>query len=278
MRSKIPICLLCSKAPRPRAEVTLSTLVIMSRYEPEPEPSDLSRPKIDVSRPHSARMYDYYLGGKDHFEADRLTAEKALRSWAAVRTGVRENRAFLGRAVRYLAEEAGIRKFLDIGTGLPRPESHKSQPKSRSQPIREHGARRKRGENEMRRKVTAAILAAVATAHFMASRNRCRRCVSERLVRRISPPCATSSGQPESASATSAWPRSPMTSLPAGDADDLHRSTVERAVPRTMRVPPALRRRADRRAARDPRPRVGVRAGSPAPGVHAPRDHPGATT
>ncbi|MGH3382099.1 MAG: SAM-dependent methyltransferase [Actinoallomurus sp.] len=91
----------------------------MSRYEPEPEPSDLSRPKIDVSRPHAARMYDYYLGGKDHFEADRLTAEKALQSWAAVRTGVRENRAFLGRAVRYLAEEAGIRQFLDIGTGLP---------------------------------------------------------------------------------------------------------------------------------------------------------------
>jgi O-methyltransferase involved in polyketide biosynthesis len=64
-------------------------------------------------------MYDYYLGGKDHFEADRVTAEKALESWSSVRTGVRENRAFLGRVVRYLAEEAGIRQFLDIGTGLP---------------------------------------------------------------------------------------------------------------------------------------------------------------
>jgi hypothetical protein len=64
-------------------------------------------------------MYDYYLGGKDHYQADRVTAEKAVESWPAVRTAVRENRAFLGRAVRYLVQEAGIRQFLDIGTGLP---------------------------------------------------------------------------------------------------------------------------------------------------------------
>jgi SAM-dependent methyltransferase len=76
-------------------------------------------PGIDVSRAHSARMYDYYLGGKDHYAADRATAEKAMRSWRSVRTAVRENRAFLGRAVRHLAAEAGIRQFLDIGTGLP---------------------------------------------------------------------------------------------------------------------------------------------------------------
>jgi S-adenosyl methyltransferase len=77
------------------------------------------QPVIDTSKPHSARMYDYYLGGKDNFAADRQTAEKAMLSWRAVRTAVRENRAFLGRAVRYLAGEAGIRQFLDIGTGLP---------------------------------------------------------------------------------------------------------------------------------------------------------------
>jgi hypothetical protein len=64
-------------------------------------------------------MYDYYLGGKDHFAADRETAEKAMTSWTSVRTAVRENRSFLGRAVRYLADEVGIRQFLDIGTGLP---------------------------------------------------------------------------------------------------------------------------------------------------------------
>ncbi len=74
---------------------------------------------IDTSKPHSARVYDFYLGGKDHFAADRETGEKAMRSWPAVRTAVRENRAFLGRAVRYLACDAGIRQFLDIGTGLP---------------------------------------------------------------------------------------------------------------------------------------------------------------
>ena len=76
-------------------------------------------PDIDTSRPHTARMYDYYLGGKDHFAADREAADKALASWPSARTGLRENRKFLGRAVRYLAAEAGIRQFLDIGTGLP---------------------------------------------------------------------------------------------------------------------------------------------------------------
>ena len=76
-------------------------------------------PYIDASRPHPARMYDYYIGGKNHFAADRLVADKALASWPAGRIGLRENRAFLGRAVRYLAAEAGIRQFLDLGSGLP---------------------------------------------------------------------------------------------------------------------------------------------------------------
>jgi hypothetical protein len=65
------------------------------------------------------RFYDYYLGGKNHFAADRETAAKVLRSTPHPRTFARENRAFLGRVVRYLAVEAGIRQFLDIGTGLP---------------------------------------------------------------------------------------------------------------------------------------------------------------
>ncbi len=76
-------------------------------------------PGIDVSRPHPARIYDYFLGGKDNFAADRETAGRVLESWGAVRTAVRENRAFLARAVRYLAAEAGVRQFLDIGAGLP---------------------------------------------------------------------------------------------------------------------------------------------------------------
>jgi SAM-dependent methyltransferase len=76
-------------------------------------------PELDVTRPHPARMYDYYLGGKNHFAADREAAAKVLQSTPHPGTFARENRAFLGRAVRYLAKEAGIRQFLDIGTGLP---------------------------------------------------------------------------------------------------------------------------------------------------------------
>jgi len=76
-------------------------------------------PEIDTSRPHPARMYDYYIGGKNHFAADREVADAALAHWPAGRIGLRENRKFLGRAVRYLAGEAGIRQFLDIGSGLP---------------------------------------------------------------------------------------------------------------------------------------------------------------
>jgi SAM-dependent methyltransferase len=82
--------------------------------EPEGVP-----PEIDVTKPHPARMYDYFLGGKDNFAADRAIATQVLDSWGSVRTAVRENRAFLGRAVKYLAGEAGISQFLDLGTGLP---------------------------------------------------------------------------------------------------------------------------------------------------------------
>ena len=78
-----------------------------------------TQPDIDTSKPHPARMYDYYIGGKNHFAADRAVADKALASWPAGRIGLRENRKFLGRVVRYLAAEAGITQFLDIGSGLP---------------------------------------------------------------------------------------------------------------------------------------------------------------
>jgi hypothetical protein len=83
-----------------------------------PESKDLP-PGIDFSRPHIARMYDYLLGGKDNFAVDRETMEVGLRSWPGARVYARENRKFLGRSVEYLVREAGIRQFLDIGTGLP---------------------------------------------------------------------------------------------------------------------------------------------------------------
>ena len=74
---------------------------------------------VDGHVPSIARMYDYYLGGKDNFAADRAAADQLLETAPEVVSIARENRAFLGRAVRYLAREAGIRQFLDIGTGLP---------------------------------------------------------------------------------------------------------------------------------------------------------------
>ena len=77
------------------------------------------QPKIDTSKPHPARIYDFFLGGKDHFAADRETAHVLLQLNPTGRTIARENRAFLGRVVRWLVAEAGIRQFLDIGTGLP---------------------------------------------------------------------------------------------------------------------------------------------------------------
>ena len=74
---------------------------------------------FDTSVPHIARVYDYWLGGKDNFEADRAAAEQVIDTFPDVLVSVRAQRAFLGRAVHYLVAEAGIRQFLDIGTGLP---------------------------------------------------------------------------------------------------------------------------------------------------------------
>jgi hypothetical protein len=74
---------------------------------------------VDTSRPHTARMYDYLLSGKDHFAIDRATMDVGLRSWPGARVYARENRRFLARAVEYLVREAGVRQFLDVGTGLP---------------------------------------------------------------------------------------------------------------------------------------------------------------
>jgi SAM-dependent methyltransferase len=74
---------------------------------------------LDVSVPNVARMYDYYLGGKDNFEADRIAAEEVLAHLPGQRRSALENRRFLRRVVRYLTAEAGIGQFLDIGVGLP---------------------------------------------------------------------------------------------------------------------------------------------------------------
>ncbi len=77
------------------------------------------RPKIDTSVPHSARVWNYWLGGKDHYPPDRMVGDQVMAMFPDITRLARADRAFLGRAVRYLAGEAGIRQFLDIGTGLP---------------------------------------------------------------------------------------------------------------------------------------------------------------
>ncbi|GAA2848776.1 hypothetical protein Acy02nite_01530 [Actinoplanes cyaneus] len=75
--------------------------------------------KLDTGVPHPARRYNYWLGGKDNFAADRESGDLLAKSYPAARIAARANRAFLRRAVSFLAGEAGIRQFLDIGTGLP---------------------------------------------------------------------------------------------------------------------------------------------------------------
>src|SRR5271168_5328817 len=78
---------------------------------------DAFRPDV----PSTARMYDYYLGGKDNYPADRAAAERVISMMPAgvVRTSAVQNRKFLMRAVRHLTQGLGVRQFLDIGTGLP---------------------------------------------------------------------------------------------------------------------------------------------------------------
>ena len=76
-------------------------------------------PKFDSSVPQTARIWNYWLGGKDYFPVDRAVGDQILEAFPAIVENARASRAFLARAVRYLAGEAGIRQFLDIGTGLP---------------------------------------------------------------------------------------------------------------------------------------------------------------
>jgi hypothetical protein len=75
--------------------------------------------EIDTTTPHPARMYDALLGGKDNYAADRQAVQQLLKAAPEARYSARANRAFLQRAVRFLSAEAGIRQFIDVGTGIP---------------------------------------------------------------------------------------------------------------------------------------------------------------
>ena len=97
---------------------------------------------IDTSRPHPARMYDFYLGGKDNYAVDQEAAREILQAVPEVRDMARENRAFLQRAVRFLVGEAGIRQIIDIGTGIP---AAGQQPARRMTPLGQPGSLVSRG-------------------------------------------------------------------------------------------------------------------------------------
>ncbi|MGP3967651.1 SAM-dependent methyltransferase [Streptomyces sp. 6N223] len=77
--------------------------------------------EIDTSTPDPARMYDWYLGGKTHYLVDEEAGRRVVAIWPGIRTAARANRDFVIRSTRFLAREAGIRQFLDIGTGIPTP-------------------------------------------------------------------------------------------------------------------------------------------------------------
>jgi hypothetical protein len=85
----------------------------------DPSPRLQSSPEIDTTVPHSARVWDYWLGGKENYPVDREVGDRIAERFPEIVEHARMDRVFLGRSVRYLAGEAGIRQFLDIGTGLP---------------------------------------------------------------------------------------------------------------------------------------------------------------
>ena len=86
---------------------------------PEADGTEWTLPSIDTTVAHSARRYDYWLGGKDNFAADRESGDAIAAAFPTVRTAVIENRRFVRRATAFLAGHAGVRQFLDIGTGIP---------------------------------------------------------------------------------------------------------------------------------------------------------------
>jgi hypothetical protein len=87
--------------------------------DPSGRAEHVGQPRIDTSVAHSARVHDYWLGGKDNFAADRAAGDAVMAAYPGIAASVRANRAFLARAVRFLAAEAGVTQFLDIGTGIP---------------------------------------------------------------------------------------------------------------------------------------------------------------
>ena len=89
----------------------------------DPEANDTARSGIDTTVPHSARIWNYWLGGKDNFAVDRAAGDAWEQTFPGMRDIARASRSFLTRSIAYLADDAGIRQFLDVGTGLPTAEN-----------------------------------------------------------------------------------------------------------------------------------------------------------
>jgi hypothetical protein len=105
--------------PGSPACLTVRRIAVLRSDADQPMPS----PRLDFHTVSPARRWNYWLGGKDHFQVDRESGDRIAQVYPPIRTAAREGRAFHGRAIRYLAQDAGIRQFLDIGTGLPAPDN-----------------------------------------------------------------------------------------------------------------------------------------------------------
>jgi hypothetical protein len=101
-----------------RGQHSAATLKGIRMTGPDDVTADQSAPKLDITVPHSARVWNYWLGGKDHFAADREMGDWIARENPAIVATVRADRGFLKRAVQLMVHD-GIRQFLDVGTGLP---------------------------------------------------------------------------------------------------------------------------------------------------------------
>src|SRR5699024_892346 len=107
-------------SPRPRWSLFRVWGKMSEEFSSAPERRAMNHtPAIDTNVPHSARVWNYWLGGKDNYPVDREAGDAFLEIFPGMAQGARASRAFLGRTVRYLAGEAGLRQFLDVGTGLP---------------------------------------------------------------------------------------------------------------------------------------------------------------
>jgi hypothetical protein len=103
--------------------------------ERSPEPPSELAIKINFDVPHSARVWNYWMGGKDNYEVDRAAGDAFVAVYPDIVTVAKQSRRFLIRAVRFLAGEAGMRQFLDIGTGLPTMQNtHEVASRSRPNP------------------------------------------------------------------------------------------------------------------------------------------------